>query len=134
SPRGNLLRHRQQSAADEIVDVAPGADLRSVVVNDEILARDRPSDEVMQGADADLIRAIDVEGPQRHGGKGVLPDMRMDDEFPDELADGIGPARLADRERRSDLGLADIVSVDAIDLAGREVDELPQLRQFQRDF
>ena len=45
-----------------------------------------------------------------------------------ELADGVGPARLAHRAEAGDVALRDPIGVGAEDLAGREVDEALDLR------
>ena len=60
---------RQRSALDHVVDVAPGADLRAVAVDDEVAPGERRLDERADRAAADLARAEDVERVHRDAGR-----------------------------------------------------------------
>ncbi len=59
------MLEREQQRLDHVVDVAPGADLRAVAVDDEVVAGERRLDEGADGAAADLPGAVDVERTDR---------------------------------------------------------------------
>ena len=114
------------------VDVAPGADLRAVAVDRQVVARERRLDEGADRAAADLARAEDVERVHRHRRQAELVVVGVRHVLAGELRDGVGPARLADRADRRDLALADVEGVRAEDLARREVDEPLERAQRRR--
>src|SRR5260370_39208897 len=68
SSNANIAFHCKEGPAGEVIDIAPCADLRAVVVNDQLVAYNRPPHEMMDRADSDLVRSVDVERTQGHGG------------------------------------------------------------------
>ena len=123
SPTRVRMLEAGERALDHVVDVAPGADLRAVAVDDEVAAGERGLDERADRAAADLARAEDVERAHGHGRQAELVVVGVRHVLAGELRDRVRPARLADRADRRHVALLDVERVRAEDLARREVDE-----------
>jgi hypothetical protein len=118
-----VARQRQGDAVDDIVHVAPRADLRSVVVDGQRLAVQGAHDEVMDRPLADLARAVDVEWPDGHRGQLVLLPVVHGQVLGGQLGHRIGPARFADRAQGGGVPFGHVVGVAAKDLAGGKIDD-----------
>ena len=84
-------------------DVAPGADLRAVAANGQVVAGERRLDEGADRAAADLPGAEDVEGADGDRRQPELVVVGVRHVLASELGDRVGPARLADRADRRNL-------------------------------
>src|SRR5438270_6801167 len=113
----------EERRLDHVVDVAPGTDLGSVAVHDEVAARERGLDEGADRTAADLAGPVDVERVDGNRGEAELLVVGVGHVLAGELRDGVRPAGLADGADRRDLSPADVVGVPAEDLARREVEE-----------
>ncbi len=133
--RGRVLE-RAQHALDHVVDEAPGADLRAVAEDQQVLVLQRLAHEDRQSALAGLARAIDVERPHGHCRQAVLFEVCVRQVLARQLTDRIGPARLADRAGDGLRTLADLEGLRAENLGGRKLEEALDaahlLRRLQR--
>src|SRR5262249_60322647 len=107
----------------QVVDVAPGPDLRAVSVDGQVPAREGRLDERADRAAPDLPWAEDVERPDGDDGDPALLAVGVRHVLARELRDRVRPARLADRPDCRDVALGDVVRMRAEDLAGRDLDE-----------
>ena len=122
-PTASGCSRQASSALDHVVDVAPGADLRAVAVDD----RSRPASAASMNA---RIAPPPIwPGPKTlngctgHRRQPELVVVGVRHVLAGELRDRVRPARLADRADRRDLPSLDVERVRAEHLARREVDE-----------
>ena len=83
--------------------------------------------EVVDCADADLVRTVDIEGAYDCDGHAVLLEVRVQEELARQLRDRIRPAGLADLATRHLVRLFNLVRVTTKDLTRREIHEPLQL-------
>ena len=131
---GFLTRQGQCDAVDDVVDVAPGANLRPVVVHGKRQAAQGAHDEVVNRAFAHLTRAIDVEGSDGNCGQLVLLPVVHGQVLGCELGHGVGPTRFPHSAEGGRVPLGHVVGVAAKNLAGREIDEALDAAGGQRGF
>ena len=112
-----------QHAVDEVVDEAPRADLRAVVVERDRQVAAAPAGHAANRAVADLARTVDVERPDDRQRQPVFPVVRVRQVLRRELARGVDPAALADRADGRQVVFLALVDERSVDLAGRELDE-----------
>src|SRR5262249_49845285 len=94
---GLVLGDREYHSVDDVVHIAPGPYLATVVVHHHILATQRPYHELVHSASAHLPRSIDVERPDGYSRQAEFLVIIVGQVLGRKLADGVRPARFADR-------------------------------------
>jgi hypothetical protein len=121
-PDRRVILEDQEQRLHDVVDVAPGTDLRAVPVDHELVTGQRSHGEVVDRPAAELARAVDVERAHGAGRQPELVEIGVRKILARELGDGVRPASLADGALRRHVRLLDLVRMRAKDLARRKVD------------